>query len=154
MSSVEILLREHVENLGRCGDVVKVKAGFARNYLLPRRLAVAATEENKRTMARRRARLEVEETARAAEVAERVAALAGLTLVTRGRADESGHLYGSVNAAAVAVLLRAAGHAFDEGDVRLDAPLRTVGAHAVRVHIHGDHHALVTVQVEAESETA
>jgi large subunit ribosomal protein L9 len=150
MSHVEVLLRERVEGLGRCGDVVRVRPGFARNFLLPRRLAVAATEENKRAMQRRRVRLDVEEAARKAEIDARVAALSAVRVVAHGRADEGGHLYGSVNAAAIAALLAAAGHPFEEQDVRLDLPLRTVGEHAVRLHVHGDRYATITVAIEPE----
>lgn len=150
MKSVEVLLRDHVENLGKCGDVVRVKAGYARNYLLPRRIAVQATEDNKRAMSRRRERLDAEEAARSAEIAERVAAFEGVTLSTTVKADEHGHLYGSVNAAAVGALLRASGREFADKDVRLDQPIRSVGDHVVRLHVHGDHYAHITVTVEPE----
>lgn len=150
MKTVEVLLRDHVENLGKCGDVVRVKAGFARNYLLPNRIAVQATEDNKRVMARRRERLDIEEAARSAEIAERVASFEGVVLKTTVKADDNGHLYGSVNAAAVGELLRATGREFDDKDVRLDQPIRAVGDHKVRLHIHGDHYAEVTVTVEPE----
>lgn len=150
MKTVEVLLRDHVENLGRCGDVVRVKAGFARNYLLPRRIAVQATEDNKRMMARRRARLDAEEAARSAEIAERVALFDGMTLKTTSKSDENGSLYGSVNAAAVAELLRAAGREFDDKDIRMDQPIRSVGDHTVRLHVYGEHYASFTVTVEPE----
>ena len=97
-TKVEVLLRENIATLGRCGDLVKVAPGYARNYLLPRKLAVEANADNKKAMLRRRGRLDVEEAERAAEVQARVAGLAGLVLRTSGKADESGHLYGSVNA--------------------------------------------------------
>jgi large subunit ribosomal protein L9 len=149
-TSVEVLLREHVDNLGKCGDVVRVAAGYARNYLMPRLLAVPATEENKRTMARRRARLDVEEVQRMADVARVVQTLSELVVQTDERADEQGHLYGSVSAAKVAELVTAAGIPVDEKHVRLDAPIKTVGTHAVPVHVHGDAVAEVTVEVRAE----
>ena len=150
MRNVEVLLRENITDLGRCGDVVKVRAGYARNYLLPRKLAVAASEDNKRLMLRRRARLDIEEAAHNKEVDARVLALGALALSTAQKADENGHLYGSVNAAAVAELLRAAGFDLDEGDVRLEAPIKMLGTFPVRVHVHGDRFAEVTVEVRAE----
>lgn len=150
MKNVEVLLRDHVEGLGRCGDVVRVKAGYARNFLLPRRVAVQATEDNKRMMVRRRERLDIEDAARSAEIAERVALFQGLELTTTVKADDHGHLYGSVNAAAVAVLLRATGREFDDKDVRLDQPIRSVGEHTVRLHVHGEHYAKIAVTVLAE----
>ena len=149
-STVEVLLREHVDTLGRCGDVVRVSAGYARNYLLPRRLAVQANEDNKRAMLRRRARLDAEEATRVATLDATAQALGGLVLRASQRADEQGHLYGSVSAAAVAGLLSAAGHPIEERAVRLEAPIRTVGTHVVRVHLHGDRYAEVTVEVSAE----
>lgn len=151
MKNVEVLLRDHVPDLGRCGDVVRVRPGYARNFLLPRGLAVTANEDNKRLMLRRRAQLDAEEAARNQELEARIARLSAARLSTSQKADENGHLYGSVNAAAVAELLRAAGHQLDDDDVRLDAPIKTVGTHAVRVHVHGERYAEVTVEVGAES---
>jgi large subunit ribosomal protein L9 len=148
---VEVLLRDHVKSLGRCGDVVKVSLGYARNYLLPRKIAVEATDDNKRGMVRRRALLDQEEAQRNAEIQARVSALAGVSVKTSGKADETGHLFGSVNAAAIAELLRQAGHGVEDKAVRMDAPIKTVGTHKVKVHVHGEEHAEVTVEVEAAS---
>ncbi|SRR5258705_7385709 len=150
-SRVEVLLRENMKNLGRCGDVVSVAPGYARNYLLPRKLAIQASDDNKKAMLRRRTRLDAEEAARAKETLARVEALAGVALRTSGRADEGGHLYGSVNAAQIVALLVAAGHAVVEKDVRLEAPLKTVGVHVVRVHVHGESFAEVKVEVVADA---
>jgi large subunit ribosomal protein L9 len=150
MKNVEILLRDRVEHLGHCGDVVRVAPGFARNYLFPSGLAVAATPENKRLMDRRRDRLDAEDAARAAELDAVVARLNGVTVKTSGKAEESGSLYGSVNAAKIAELLTAAGHSVEEKSVRLDAPLKTVGEHNVRVHVYADAYAEVRVQIVAE----
>jgi large subunit ribosomal protein L9 len=142
-----------VENLGRCGDVVTVAPGYARNLLLPRNLAVPATEENRKQLARRTARLALEEATRLGEINEVVETLSQLTVTTIQKADETGHLYGSVNASAVAALCAAAKADIDEKDVRLDGgPLKIVGEHKVRVHVHGDHFAQITVVVEAEKD--
>ena len=151
---VEVLLREHVRDLGKCGDIVKVAPGYARNFLLPRRVAVEATEDNKKAMLRRRAVLDAEEAKRSAELEARIAALAGVVVRTSGKADEGGHLYGSVNAGTVAGLLAAQGHVFDEKSVRLDTPIKQVGAHAVKIHVHGDRFAEVQVIVDAEGAPA
>jgi large subunit ribosomal protein L9 len=151
--TTEVLLREHVENLGRCGDVVSVAPGYARNYLLPRRLAIPATADNQRQIVRRATRMAAEEVARLGEITAAVEALSLLTVKTTQRADSGGHLYGSVNAAGVAELVVAAGTKVDEKAVRLaEGPLKTVGEHKVRVHIHGEHFAEITVVVEAEAE--
>ena len=150
-TKVEVLLREHVTNLGRCGDVVQVASGYARNYLLPRKLAIQATDDNKRAMTRRRARLDADEAQKAKETLARVETLSGVHLKTSSRADESGHLFGSVNAARISELLAAAGHAVLVEDVRLEAPLKTVGTHVVRIHVHGETFAEIRVEVEAEA---
>ncbi len=149
--NVEVLLREHVKDLGRCGDVVRVAPGYARNYLYPHKIALEATTENKKAMARRRLVLDALEAKKTAEVQALVAKLAGLELKTMARADEQGHLFGSVNAANIVEMLSAAGHGFEEKAVRLEAPLKTVGSHTVKLHVHGEHFAAVVVVVEAEA---
>lgn len=150
MKTIEVLLRENVESLGRCGDVVRVKPGYARNYLLPEGLATSATEDNKQAMARRRLRLDAEEAERMAEIETRVLLLAAVKLETIVRADEHGRLYGSVNAAQVAELLAAQGREVAEKAVRIDVPIKEVGAHTVRVHVHGERYAEVALVVSPE----
>lgn len=150
MKTIEVLLREHVKTLGRCGEVVRVKAGYARNYLLPQRIAVQATDENKKMMARRAVRLDAEEAKLNEQVDATIASLTGLRLETKSRADDHGHLYGSVSAANVVELLKAKGHEFAEKAVRMDHPIKSVGEHEVAIHIHDDKNATVTVAVEAE----
>lgn len=150
-NKVEVLLRNNIKTLGRCGDVVRVNAGYARNFLLPHNLAVTANEENKKAMIRRRAILDAEEAVRDAEIQSRVASLNGIMVQTKVKADENGHLYGSVNAATIVGLLERAGHRYEEKAVRIDMPIKTTGTHAVKVHVHGDHFAEVKVVVEAEA---
>lgn len=149
MANVEVLLRERVGDLGRCGDVVKVAPGYARNFLFPRRLAVPATEENKRQLARRAKRMAAEEAAMQADIQKRVAALERLTLTAIEKADETGHLYGSVSAARAAEILSAAGYPCAERDVRLEKPIKTVGSHPVPIHVHAETFATFTLVVEA-----
>jgi large subunit ribosomal protein L9 len=149
--NVEVLLRENVKDLGRCGDVVKVSPGFARNFLYPRKIAMEATAENKKAMARRRLVLDALEAKKTAEVVALVATLNGLELKTSARSDEQGHLFGSVNAANIVELLREKGHGFEEKAVRLEAPIKQVGSHPVKLHVHGDHHAEIVVVVEAQT---
>lgn len=151
MAQVEILLRENVQHLGKCGDVVRVRPGYARNYLYPNNLATLATAENKRLMARKRVRLDAEEVKHNAEIDARVQALSGITVDCAMKADDGGHLFGSVNAAAVSELLRKVGRAIEEKDVRLEAPIKTVGLHAVKLHVHGDRFAEITVNVTKEA---
>lgn len=150
MATVEVLLRETVENLGVVGDVVRVRAGYARNYLLPRRLAIEANEENKRVMAKRREVWEAQQARFAAEVEARVEALSRAKLRTEEKADENGHLFGSVNAAKIAELLRAVGYPIEETQVRLEKPIKRCGTHRVQVHVHGEHNAEIVLDVEPE----
>lgn len=149
MKQVTVLLRERVEDLGGVGDVVTVAAGYARNYLLPFRLAVEATPENVKMLERRRARLEEELLRREAETSAKIESLGQLKLSTKEKADESGTLYGSVGAARIAELLRAAGHPTDESDVRLDEPIKSLGTHEVPIHVFGEHYAAIQVVVES-----
>ena len=102
--TIEVLLKEHVKDLGRCGEVVRVAPGYARNYLLPKHLAVPANEDNKKQIVRRAARMAAEETQREAEVASAVKALSQLSVKIGQKADAGGHLYGSVSAASSSCL--------------------------------------------------
>jgi len=154
MKTVELLLREPVTDLGRPGDVVKVAAGYARNYLLPRRIAIEATEENKRMMVKRRAIFDAQEAAKAEEVAMAVAKLSELMLRTKQRCDEQGHLYGSVNTAHIVDLLTGAGYVFEEKAIRIGAPIKTVGAHVFQVHVHGESYAEVRIEVAPDSDAS
>ena len=145
--NIEVLLRDHVTALGECGDVVRVRSGYARNYLVPYGLATESTPENKKLMDRRRIKLDAVAAVKTAEMDAWLAKLSTVVLSTQERADEQGHLFGSVNAAAIVVLLAKAGHKVDEKNVRLDAPLKTVGEHKVKIHVHGDRHAEIVVNV-------
>lgn len=149
--NIEVLLREHVDTLGRCGDVVSVRSGYARNFLFPKKFAVPATDENRRVIARRAARIDAEEAAHRESLASVAEALNALVVTTVEKADAEGHLYGSVNAARIAELCTAAGVEVEEGKVRLEHPLKAVGEHKVEVHLFADLSAEVTVQVQAEA---
>jgi large subunit ribosomal protein L9 len=154
MAKVEVLLRENLKNLGKCGEVVRVAPGYARNFLLPRKLATQATAENLKAMAKRRLRLDAEEAQKTAELVSKVAALSAVSLSTRMKADESGHLYGSLNPALVVQLLLAQGWPIEEKAVKLDAPIKSVGTHKVKIHVHAEHDAEVSITIEAEAEAA
>jgi large subunit ribosomal protein L9 len=150
MKNLRLLLRENVPSLGNIGEVVRVRPGYARNYLMPRRLAVEATPENVRLMERRRARLEVEERQREADISKRIEALGNITLSVAEKADATGTLYGSVGPALIVKLLAKAGVAIDEKDVRLEEPIKSVGTHEVPIHVYGEHYAGIQIVVEAE----
>lgn len=150
MADVEILLQRSVKNLGLVGDVVKVSPGYARNYLFPKKLAVPSTSDAKRQIARRAARVREEEKIRLQEIAALVERLESLELKTLMKSDANGNLYGSVNAAKIVALAKAAGAVIVEKDVRLESPIKTVGAHRVRIHVRDDEFAEISVEVEGE----
>lgn len=147
---MEVILREDVPNLGTVGDIVKVKPGFARNYLLPRGLAVAADkrsigvlEHQKRLVADKR-----ERDRRAAEtVAQR---FSSLRLTIKARAGEEGKLFGSVTNIDVERALAQAGIEVERRRIRLDEPIKAVGEHVVPIHLGVGVTTQVTVVVEAE----
>jgi len=150
MKNVQVLLRETVQPLGRIGDVVRVRSGYARNYLFPRRLAIEATPENVKSMEKRRVKTEVEEKAREAEITARIEALGKITLSVIEKADSSGTLYGSVGAATIVKLLAKAGVTLEEKDIRLEEPIKSVGSHEIPIHVWGEHYAGIQIVVEAE----
>lgn len=149
MKNVKVLLREDVEPLGRIGEVVKVRPGYARNYLYPLKLAIDATEENVKAMDRRRVRRQAEEVAREAEIGARIEALGKITLRVTEKADDTGTLYGSVGVAAIARLLEQAGVPTDERAIRLEEPIKSLGTHEVPIHVHGEHYAGIQIIVAA-----
>jgi large subunit ribosomal protein L9 len=149
---MEVILREHVDNLGRRGDVVKVADGYARNYLLPRKLAMAATEANKKHLERERRILEAKEATerRDAEgIAERLAALE--VVVTR-RVGETEALYGSVTAADIADALKAQGFDADRRKIQLAEPIKHLGEFMVPLKLHRDVTGQIKVRVEKLAE--
>jgi large subunit ribosomal protein L9 len=151
MKNLKVLLRESVDPLGKIGEVVRVRPGYARNYLFPHRLAVDATPDNVRLMERRRGRFEAEEKEREAQITARMDALGKITLSVVEKADATGTLYGSVGAATIARLLGKAGVPTDEKDVRLEEPIKSVGTHEVPIHVYGEHYAGIQIVVEAEA---
>ena len=151
MKNLKVLLRENVESLGQIGEVVRVRSGYARNYLFPRRLAIEANPDNMRAMERRRVRFEAEEKAREADITARIESLGKLRLAVVEKADATGTLYGSVGPATIARLLAEKGYPTDEKNVRLDEPIKSVGTHEVPIHVWGEHYAGIQIVVEAEA---
>jgi len=151
MSSTKVLLRDNVANLGKVGDVVNVAAGYARNFLYPRGLAIIASPDNVKVMARKRARQDAVEAQRMAEYQVVAARIQGVRVEIDAKADETGSLYGSVSAAQIVAKLAASGHTIEERQVRLEHPLKSVGEHAVPVHVHGDLDVTITVVVVAQA---
>ena len=148
---MEVILREHVDNLGRRGDIVKVAEGYARNFLLPRKLALAVTEANKRQIDREKKVAEVrdaEEKSQADALAQRIA---GTDIEIARRVGENDTLYGSVTSADVAHALQAKGFDIDKKKVHLPDPLKALGEFSVPVKIHRDVTAQVKVKVVPQS---
>lgn len=144
---MELLLKQNVEHLGRTGDLVKVKTGYARNYLLPRGLAVMITKSNVAEIERARAMALLEEQNRVQGLKELATRMAEASVTIEGKANAEGHLFGSVTSANVAAALRAKGIAVDDKQVRLEQPLKEIGVFDVPVHLHADVQTTVKVWV-------
>jgi large subunit ribosomal protein L9 len=148
---VEVILLEHLETLGRRGDVVRVKPGYARNFLLPRRLAMLATPGAKRLVAQEARKFAVLDQ-RARTDAEAIAQRLGeLELQIPARADDDGKLYGSVSAADVAKLLLEKGVEVDRRRVLVDPPIKALGSYDLSVKLHQDVRGHVKLHVIAET---
>jgi large subunit ribosomal protein L9 len=147
---IEVILREDIKTLGRTGEMVRVKPGYARNYLLPQGLAYEATEGNrKRIAAETRVRAAKDQAERTE--AERVAGtLSGLTLTLKGKAGEEGKLFGSITSQDIAEALASEGYSFDRRRIELEHPIKTTGTHAVSLRLHPEVHAELRVSVVAE----
>ena len=147
---IEVILREDIKTLGRAGEMVRVKPGYARNYLLPQGLAYEATEGNKKRIAAetrvRTARNQAER-----DQAEREAAtLREVTISLTRKAGEEGKLFGSITSQDVAEALAQQGHIVDRRRIELEHPIKTTGAHTVMVRLHPEVHAEVRVSVVPE----
>jgi len=147
---MEVILREDVQSLGKAGQLVRVKPGYARNFLLPRGLAFEATEGNKK-------RIDAEARARATKASAEKAAseqlgaqLASITLTLRGKAGDEGKLFGSITSQDIAAALAAQGFTVDKRKLELEHPIKTVGFHSVTVRLQSDVHAEVKVNIVPE----
>ena len=147
---MEVILREHVDNLGRRGEIVKVADGYARNYLLPRKLALLATEGNKKQIERERAKFEVKE-AEERKVAEAIAArLGAVEVVLARKVGETEALYGSVTSADIASALAEKGFDVDRRKLQLPDAIKQLGEFEVPVRLARDVVATIKVKVVAE----
>ena len=137
---MEVILREHVDNLGRRGDVVKVTPGYARNYLLPRGFAYEATEANIRQLEEEKRRAEQRARREYLEARRRAAALEDISLTFRARAGEESKLFGSITAADIADRLNEQGLDFqvDRRAVMLDEPIKSLGVYSVAIDLHSE----------------
>jgi large subunit ribosomal protein L9 len=148
---MDIILREDIDKLGSRGDMVKVTAGYARNFLLPKKLAVAATDSNRKIVEQERQahlRKEVKQKGEAEELAK----LVGMVTVTIARkAGESDQLFGSVTANDISDALTRQNYSVERRKIHLDDPIRTLGEHKVTVRLHREVTAEITVNVVREA---
>ena len=147
---MEVILREHVDNLGRRGDVVKVAAGYARNYLLPRKLALPVTDANKKQIERERKNAEVRELEEKTQAEAFAKRLSETDISIGRRVGENDTLYGSVTSADIAHALTAKGFEIDKRKITLPEPLKALGEFTVPVKIHREVTAQVKVNVVKE----
>jgi large subunit ribosomal protein L9 len=147
---MEVILRDDVRSLGKAGELVRVKPGYARNYLLPQGLAYEATEGNKKRIAAETRARGVRDAAEKTEAEKAGATLSAVTLTIPGKAGEEGKLFGSVTAQDVAEALARAGHQVDRRRIELDHPIKSLGDHVVSVRLHPEVHAEVRVSVVPE----
>jgi large subunit ribosomal protein L9 len=151
---IEIVLLERVERLGQMGDVVRVKPGFARNFLLPQGKALRATKENMKVFESRRAQLEAENLQRKVEAEEVATRMQGLTVTLIRQAGGTNQLYGSVTGRDIAESMREAGYTVNARQVLLERAIKELGIHEVRVALHPEVSIMVTANVARTREEA
>ena len=151
---MEIILLERIEKLGTIGDVVKVKDGYARNYLLPNKKALRANEANRKVFEANRERLEAENAARRDEAAKAGASVDGAEIVLIRASSNSGQLYGSVNVRDIAEALQAQGHNVNKSQIILERPIKTIGRFDVKVALHPEVHVTVKANVARSDDEA
>lgn len=151
---MDVILLERVEKLGKIGDVVKVKPGYARNYLLPQKKALRATKANLEYFETQRTQLEALNEAKLKEAGGISGQLDGLTVTLVRQASETGQLYGSASARDIAEAVAAAGHKVERRMVKLDQPIKALGLFPVRIALHPEVIVTVTVNVARSPEEA
>ncbi len=154
MANVELILLQRVEKLGQMGEVVKVKPGYARNFLLPQAKAVRATKANRERFARERVQLEAQNLKRREEAERLAERVFGLTVVLIRQAGESGSLFGSVSARDISEAATAAGLTIERSQVLLLHPIKALGISTVRVALHPEVAIEVKVNVARSAEEA
>jgi large subunit ribosomal protein L9 len=154
MAAVELILLQRVENLGQMGDVVKVKPGYARNFLLPQKKALRASKDNRARFEQQRAQLEAQNIKRREEAERLAERVGGLSVVIIRQAGESGSLYGSVSARDISDAATAAGLSISRSQVVLEHPIKTLGLSPVRVALHPEVFISVSVNVARSPEEA
>ena len=147
---MEVILRDYVEKLGKRGEIVKVSNGYARNYLLPRKLALPATEGNKKHVERERKIMETREAQEKSQADAIASRLSTIDITIARRVGDTEQLYGSVTAADIAEFLKAKGFEIDRRKLILPEPIKTIGEHDVPLKLHRDVTAPLKVKVVKE----
>jgi large subunit ribosomal protein L9 len=135
---IQLILTQAIPHLGQAGDLVKVRPGFARNYLVPQGLAAFATQTNLRMVEKHRQRLKELEAAKRADLQNLAAQIAQRSLTIEANANAEGHLYGSVNVDQIAAALRNEGFPIDPENVRIEGPLKELGLYSIKIHLAQD----------------
>jgi large subunit ribosomal protein L9 len=147
---LEVILREDIKTLGKAGEMVRVKPGYARNYLLPQGLAYEATEGNKKRIAAESRARGVKLEAEKKEATTLANSLGTLTVTIPGKAGDGDRLFGSITASDIADALGAQGHKIDKRKIELDHPIKTLGEHSVVLRLHSEVQAEIRVSVVPE----
>jgi large subunit ribosomal protein L9 len=147
---IEVILREDIKTLGRAGEMVRVKPGYARNYLLPQGLAYEATEGNKKRIAAETRVRSARNQAERNQAEQEAATLRDVTVSLTGKAGEEGKLFGSITSQDIAEALARQGHTVDRRRIELEHPIKATGVHTVTVRLHPEVHAELRVSVVSE----
>jgi large subunit ribosomal protein L9 len=153
MPNVKLLLQESIKNVGRVGEVVEVSAGYARNYLLPKRLAVEPTKANLKKVEARRQEIEKQERERREQQATLIKRLEGKDVTLERKANDQGHLYGAVSATDIAKALQAEGFNIEAGDVLLPGKLDQINTYTVKIRFAEDLETDLKVYVAPDPES-
>jgi len=148
---MKVILQERIANLGVVGDQVNVKSGYARNFLIPKGMALMATAANVAEFEKRREALEKKAAEKVAAAEARKAALSEIVVTIAAQAGDEGKLFGSIGSRDIADAVSAKGVALDKSEIRLpEGPIRAIGEHEVTVYLHSEVNASVKIVVEAE----
>jgi len=151
---MEVILLERIARLGQMGDVVRVKDGYARNFLLPQKKALRANDANRKKFESERGQLEARNLERKSEAEQVATKLAGQSFVVVRQAGETGQLYGSVTSRDLAEAMEAGGFTVARSQVALNQPIKTIGMHEVRIALHPEVDTRVTVNVARSEDEA
>jgi large subunit ribosomal protein L9 len=151
---IDIILMERVDRLGQLGDVVRVRPGFARNYLLPRKKALRATPANLEFFKGKKAEIEAQNLTRKTEAEKVATKMDGLKLIVIRQAGDTGQLYGSVSSRDIAAEATTAGFSIDKSQVQIDTPIKTLGLYTMKVRLHPEVTVTITANVARTVEEA